>query len=78
MDVSKMTSSEKMDILMRYDDNHTKLKITTLDGKSYQCMLEYFAEDEEDWAYDIKTLDDPPRYFTIECGFISSVKVLNN
>ena len=73
-----MTSSEKMDLLLDLDRKGKKfVKITTIKGEEICCKLLDFAEDEEDWAYDVMTLlDFPPRFLTIECNYIKSIEEL--
>ena len=78
MNVSSMSSSDIFDILMEYDSKKTKLKIKTKDGKVYKCKLLCFAEDEEDWAYDIKTLENPPRFYVLECNFIETIEEISD
>ena len=74
MNVSNMSSSDILDILMEYDKKKAKLKITTIDGSVFNCKLHCPAEDEEDWAYDIITLDNPSRFYTLECNFIETIE----
>ncbi len=74
MNVSNMNSSDIFDILMEYDRKKTKLKIKTKDGEVYKCKLRCFAEDEEDWAYCIDTLENPSRGFVLECNFIETIE----
>ena len=62
--------------LMYYDNQKSKLKIKTKDGKIYRCKLQSPAEGEEDLAYHIETLDDPPKYFILECNFIDAIEEL--
>ena len=69
-----MTSLEKMKLLMEYQKKGAKLKITTIDGSVFNCKLYCPAEDEEDWAYDIVTLDNPSRFYTLECNFIETIE----
>ena len=73
-----MTSSEKMDILLELDRKKSLVKITSVRGEIYFCRLRCPAEDEEDWAYDIITLEDPPRFYTIECNYIESIEEIKN
>ena len=73
-----MTSLEKMKLLMEYQKKGAKLKITTIDGSVFNCKLYCPAEDEEDWAYDIITLEDPPRFYTLECNFIETIEEIGD
>ena len=73
-----MTSSEKMDILLALDKKKSLVKITSVRGEVHFCRLTGFAEDEEDWAYHIITLEDPPRFYTIECNYIESIEEIKN
>ena len=73
-----MTSSEKMDILLELDKKKSLVKITSVRGEIYFCRLRCPAEDEEDWAYDIITLEDPPRNFILECNYIESIEEIKN
>lgn len=77
MNVGNMNSSNIFDILMEYDRKKTKLKIKTKDGKIYHCKLICFAEDEEDWAYCIETLENPSRGFVLECNFIETIETIS-
>ena len=69
-----MTSSEKFDILLNLDQKGSLVKIITFGGDEFLCRLEDFSEDEEDWAYQVVTLEDPPRHFILECNFIKSIE----
>lgn len=73
-----MTSLEKCKFLMELDKKHSLVKITSVRGEVYFCKLRGFAEDEEDWAYHIVTLEDPPRFYTIECNYIESIEEIKN
>ena len=78
MNVSDMNSSDIFDILMEHDKKKNKLKIKTKDGKVYKCKLRCFAEDEEDWAYCIDTLENPSRGFVLECNFIDNIEEIGD
>ena len=78
MNVSNISSSDILDILMEYDKKKTNLKIKTKDGKVYKCKLRCFAEDEEDWAYCIDTLENPSRGFVLECNFIDTIEEIGD
>ncbi len=71
-----MTSLEKFDVLMALDKKRSKVKITTINGEEYICKLCCFAEDEEDWAYDMITIDTPKKYLTLECNYIKTIEEL--
>ena len=71
-----MSSIEKMKLLMEIQRRHANVKITTIRDEVYFCKLHSPAEDEEDWAYQIVTLDKPPKYFILECNYIKSIEEL--
>ena len=69
-----ITSIEKFNRLIELEVADKKVKITTIRGDVYYCKVECPAEDEEDLAYHIITLEDPPRHFILECNFIKSIE----
>ena len=71
-----MTSSEKFDILSELDRKGAKVKLTTIKGEEIICKLHCFAEDEEDWAYDVITLEEKPRYLTYLCNQLVEIEEL--
>jgi len=71
-----MTSLEKMQTLIDIQKRGNIAKITMLDGDSILCKLHNPAEDEEDWAYDVVTIEANPKHYTLECGFIKSIEEL--
>lgn len=73
-----MTSLEKCKFLMKLDKKKSLVKITSVRGEVYFCRLTGFAEDEEDWAYHIVTLESPPRHFILECNYIESIEEIKN
>lgn len=75
-DEKDMTSSEKFDLLMDLDKRGAKVKITTVRGEEILCKLRGMAEDEEDWAYGVITLDTPPKHCIIECNYIAGIEEL--
>lgn len=70
-----MTSLEKINILIEIQERGNLVRITTAHGKIWLCKLLGFAEDEADWAYDVKVLNDPTRdHVILEGNFIKSIK----
>ncbi len=69
-----MTSSEKMDLLLDLQRRKKLVKIITIKGEEIFCKLHCPAEDEDDWAYDVITLESPSRYLTLECDYIKSIE----
>lgn len=67
-----------MDILLELDKKRSLVKITSVRGEIFYCKLRCPAEDEEDWAYHIVTLEDPPRNFILECNYIESIEEIKN
>ena len=41
-----------------------------------EVMRILFAEDEEDWAYDVITLEEEPRYLTYLCSQLAKIEEL--
>ena len=73
-----MSSLEKLKILTELDNKGSIAKITTVRGEKFFCKLEDFAEDEEDLAYRVTTLDTPPRHFVLECDYIENIEEFKN
>ena len=69
-----MTSLEKFKLMIELQLRHVNVKITSIRGDVYFCKLHSPAEDEEDLAYHVITLEDPPRHFILECNFIKSIE----
>ena len=72
-----MTSAEKMKMLIDIQERGNLVKITTLDGDSILCRLHNPAEDEEDWAYDVVTIESNPKHYTLDCEFIKSIEEID-
>ena len=50
-------------------------RIITMEDESLLCKPIRFAEDEEDWAYDVKVLNDPAcEYVVLEGCYIKSIE----
>lgn len=73
-----MTSLEKFKLMMNLQVRHVNVKITSVNDEVYFCKLHSPAEDEEDWAYHIVTLEDSPRHFILECNYIKSIEEIKN
>ena len=73
-----MSSIDKMKLLMEFDRKGSKLKITSIRDEVFICRLHAPAEDEESWAYDIITLDNPPKHFVLECNYIKSIEEISD
>lgn len=71
-----MDSLSKFKLLSELEKINATVKIISVRGEEFTCKLLGFAEDEEDWAYDIITTEKPPRYFTIECNYIAEIHVM--
>ncbi len=69
-----MTSSKKMDLLLDIYDRGNSVKITTINGEEFYCKLRCPAEDEDDWAFHVITLDSSHRHLTLECNYIESIE----
>ena len=50
-------------------------RIITVKNENFLCKPIQFAEDEADWAYDVKVLDDPAfEYVVLEGCYIKSIE----
>ena len=72
-----MTSAEKFKQLLELDSKNAKVKITTVRGDIYHCMVDSPAEGEDDWAYHFISPDFPTKFFILECNFIENIEELN-
>lgn len=71
----QMTSLEKIRKLRDIQHRKNLARIITVEDESLLCKPIRFAEDEEDWAYDVKVLNDPAfEYVVLEGNFIKSIK----
>ena len=69
-----MTSLEKINMLIEIQDRGHLARIITIEDESLLCKPIRFAEDEDDWAYDVKVLNDPAfEYVVLEGNFIKSI-----
>lgn len=73
-----MTSLEKFKILTELDKRGSLARITTINGEKFLCKLEDFAEDEEDLAYRVTTVEISPRHFILECNYIESIEEIGH
>ena len=70
-----MTSLEKINMLIEIQDRGHLARIITIEDESLLCKPICFAEDEADWAYDVKVLNDSAfEYVILEGNFIRSIK----
>lgn len=70
-----MTSLEKIRKLREIQQRKNLVRIITVKNENFLCKPIRFAEDEEDWAYDVKVLDDPEfEYMVIEGCCIKSIE----
>jgi len=69
-----MTSLEKINMLIEIEERGNLARIITIEDESLLCKPIRFAEDEDDWAYDVKVLNDPAfEYVVLEGNFIKSI-----
>lgn len=71
-----MSSLEKFKLLLELDKRGAKVRIISVRGEEYICKLYCPAEGEEDLAYHVITLENPPRIFILECDYIDSIEEL--
>lgn len=70
-----MTSLEKIRKLREIQQRKNLVRIITVKNENFLCKPIRFAEDEEDWAYDVKVLNDPAfEYMVIEGCCIKSIE----
>ena len=70
-----MTSLEKIRKLREIQQRKNLARIITVENEDWLCKPIRFAEDEEDWAYDVKVLNDPAfEYVVLEGCFIKSIE----
>jgi hypothetical protein len=70
-----MTSLEKINLLIEIEERGNLARIITIEDENLLCKPICFAEDEEDWAYDVKVLNDPAcEYVVLEGCYIKSIE----
>ena len=70
-----MTSLEKIRKLKEIQLRENLARIITVKNENFLCKPIQFAEDEADWAYDVKVLDDPAfEYVVLEGCYIKSIE----
>lgn len=70
-----MTSLEKIRKLKEIQLREDLARIITVKNENFLCKPIQFAEDEADWAYDVKVLDDPAfEYVVLEGCYIKSIE----
>mgnify|MGYP000912186993 CR=1 FL=1 len=70
-----MTSLEKINLLIEIEERGNLARIITIEDENLLCKPICFAEDEADWAYDVKVLNDPTRdHVILEGNFIESIE----
>jgi len=70
-----MTSLEKIRKLREIQYRKNLARIITIEDESLLCKPIRFTEDEEDWAYDVKVLNDPAcEYVVLEGCYIKSIE----
>lgn len=69
-----MTSLEKFNLLIEMETKECKVKVTTVRGDVYYCIVECPAEEEKDWAYHFISPDYPTKYFILSCNFIEKIE----
>ena len=70
-----MTSVEKIRKLREIQLRENLARIITVKNENFLCKPIQFAEDEDDWAYDVKVLDDPAfEYVVLEGCYIKSIE----
>lgn len=71
----QMTSVEKIRKLREIQLRENLARIITVKNENFLCKPIQFAEDEDDWAYDVKVLNDPAfEYMVIEGCCIKSIE----
>lgn len=70
-----MTSVEKIRKSREIQLRGNLARIITVENEDWLCKPIRFAEDEEDWAYDVKVLNDPAfEYMVFEGCCIKSIE----
>ncbi|AEC00922.1 hypothetical protein [Selenomonas sputigena] len=70
-----MTSVEKIRKLREIQLRENLARIITVKNENFLCKTIQFAEDEDDWAYDVEVLNDPAfEYMVIEGCCIKSIE----
>lgn len=69
-----MTSLDKMKALLAIHKRGNDVRITTERGEVLSCELLSPAEDEDDWAFSVRTLATPPQYYILPCDFIKGIE----
>ena len=70
-----MTSVEKIRKLREIQLREYLARIITVKNENFLCKTIQFAEDEDDWAYDVEVLNDPAfEYMVIEGCCIKSIE----
>ena len=70
-----MASLEKIRKLKEIQLRENLARIITVKNENFLCKPIQFAEDEADWAYDVKVLDDPAfEYVVLEGCYIKSIE----
>ena len=70
-----MTSVEKIRKLREIQLRENLARIITVKNENFLCKPIQFAEDEADWTYDVKVLDDPAfEYVVLEGCYIKSIE----
>jgi hypothetical protein len=71
----QMTSVEKIRKLREIQLRENLARIITVKNENFLCKTIQFAEDEDDWAYDVEVLNDPAfEYMVIEGCCIKSIE----
>ena len=69
-----MTSVEKIRKLREIQLRENLARIIMVKNENFLCKPIQLAEDEDDWAYDVKVLNDPAfEYVVLEGNFIKSI-----
>lgn len=68
-------SLKKIKHLMEIQSRGNLVQVETVRGEVWLCEPLYFAQDEDDWAYDVKVLNDPAfEYVVLEGCYIKSIE----
>ena len=71
-----MTESEKFNLLVKFQHEKVKVKITTVENAVYRCKLLGQCEDSDAWAYEFYSPDYQTKFFAFNCNFIAEIEEL--
>lgn len=72
-----MTEAEKFSLLVKFQCEKSKVRITTVENAVYHCKLLGQCEDGDEYAYEFFSPDYPTKFFALDCDFIERIEAIS-